>query len=47
LSSFSGLLPLVIVSTSFLQQSKKVLRALGGLPVNIGDGMWMPQSATP
>jgi hypothetical protein len=30
-----------------LQRSKKVVRALGGLPVNIDAETWMPASATP
>jgi hypothetical protein len=30
-----------------LQRSKKVLRVLGGLPVNVVAETWMPASATP
>jgi len=30
-----------------VQLSKNVMQALGGLPVNLDVGMWMPPSATP
>jgi hypothetical protein len=30
-----------------LQRSKKVMQAIGGHPVKLDVGMWMPPSATP